>query len=161
MYSKKPKQFPLIRQSYLGVILVIGLSSYDPSTRCCSRSHFPISEKTIQVSGSYGTPDGTNFRTGELKGSVIANGGAKDLPWYARSGTPQSRSVVGTIRREGRTRTYGLLVPNQAIYQLIYFPFHCTPEWIRTTNTRIWNPMLYQLELQTHLFVFPNCQLTF
>jgi len=24
------------------------------------------------------------------------NGGVKDLPWYARSGTPQSRSVVGT-----------------------------------------------------------------
>lgn len=29
----------------------------------------------------------------------------------------------------------------------------CTPEWIRTTNTRIWNPMLYQLELQTHVRV--------
>jgi hypothetical protein len=72
-------------------------------------SNFPITEKTIQVSRSNGMPDGSwayvYLNAGgrvfssnrSLKGSNVSIGGAKDLPWYARSGIPQSRSVVGTV----------------------------------------------------------------
>jgi hypothetical protein len=44
----------------------------------------PISRyRNDQSAELTGCIPGTYFRTGELKGSVIANGGAKDLPWYA------------------------------------------------------------------------------
>jgi hypothetical protein len=43
---KKPRQYFLIRETYLGVLLVIRLNSWDTSVRCCSRSFFLITEKT-------------------------------------------------------------------------------------------------------------------
>lgn len=98
--SKKPKQFLLIRQSYLGLITVIWLSKCGSSAKYYSKSTFPVPKKTKAGAQFVGMrlwyltcrfyPQGGMFRHRFV-------GEAKDLPWYARPGTPKSRSVVGTF----------------------------------------------------------------
>jgi hypothetical protein len=87
MFSKKPRQFLLIRQSYLGVLVgymsVYRGNAFTP----INLPNFPITEKTrtseqiLRYASLVLGPTlsqrraASNSRTGELEGSVIANGG--------------------------------------------------------------------------------------
>jgi len=59
MYSKKPRQFLLIRQAYLGALIGYRVVQWGNVLHQRIKFHFPITKATIGVSRSYGMPDGS------------------------------------------------------------------------------------------------------
>ncbi len=120
---------------------------------------YPDYSKTYIVSADVARGDATDYSTFH----VIDLENCEQVAEYkSQVSTREFGHVLVSIASEYNNAAAIVSIPKtyDVISIMFFLKFNmsknsctCTPEWIRTTNTRIWNPMLYQLELQTHVRV--------